>query len=121
MIKRPTFWFVFLSVASGIVLFRVKYEVVTLENNLKQVRTDIAEHKEALHILKAEWAHLNEPMRLQELSQKYLSLQPIQSTQLVTFQDMSSDAEKPCDTDALDSYLERALSHENSPETGGRA
>jgi hypothetical protein len=72
---------------------------------LVRIRKEISEHNDALHVLKAEWAHMNEPSRLQNLSQKYLQLKPIDSSQLVTFQDIARKGDKPYDQDALDSYL----------------
>eukprot|EP01037_Dinobryon_pediforme_P017167 gene17167-17360_t len=37
-----------------------------------------------------EWAHLNDPSRLQVLAQKYLDIAPIGSTQYVSFEDVAS-------------------------------
>lgn len=91
MLKRPTFWFMTLSLCVGMVLFRIKYEVIALEQHNIRVKSDIQLNKSAIHILKAEWTHLNDPKRLQNLSQKYLNaLKPVTSIQLITFQDMTS-------------------------------
>lgn len=58
----------------GIFLFNVKYKVVALDQELSQVNRDINEAHQSIHILKAEWEHLNNPLRLQKLAQKYLNL-----------------------------------------------
>lgn len=123
MLKKPTFWFVTLSFCVGMVLFHIKYEVIALEQHNARIKTDVQLNKNAIHILKAELTHLNDPKRLQALSKKYLSdLKPIVSHQMITFQDMTNSprnstpkpAEKNPSQNALDAYINSSLNeHEN--------
>ncbi|MDP3371834.1 MAG: hypothetical protein Q8S21_02965 [Candidatus Paracaedibacteraceae bacterium] len=124
MLKKPTFWFLTVSFCVGMVLFRIKYEVIALEQHNVRVKTDIQLNKNAIHILKAELTHLNDPKRLQTLSQKYLSdLKPIVSHQMITFQDMTNpmrsekieSVEKGTHQNALDAYINSSL-NENENE-----
>lgn len=90
MLRRPTFWFVTLAICVGMVLFRVKYEVIALEQHNTRLKKEIIANKDAIHHLKAEWTYLNDPKLLQKFSQKYLAeLNPVKSGQLITFQDMA--------------------------------
>jgi cell division protein FtsL len=73
----------------GFGLFHLKYHVVQLEQKLTFVQRKIAQKKEAIHVLKAEWSHLNEPSRLQKLVQKHLDMTPITAFQLISSADLS--------------------------------
>jgi hypothetical protein len=82
--QRSTALFLFLSLAIGFLLFQVKYEVVEIEEKLTQTLTQIKREKENIHILKAEWSHLNEPQRLQKLAEKFLDVMPIKVEQIAS-------------------------------------
>jgi len=54
-------------------LYRVKYEVQNLHAQVKETERELEAEREALHVVAAEWAYLNRPERLRQLSSKYLS------------------------------------------------
>lgn len=110
MLKRPTFIFCVIASVIVIMLFRVKYEVSALETTVSYLKQDIRATKEALHVLKAEWSHLNDPKSLQILCAKYLPhLKPIHSAQLITFQDMIQAGQRSAIDKNLDLILNQAL------------
>ena len=49
--------------AAGYATIQFKYDVQALERELTQLDAKILRHQEAIHVLKAEWAFLNEPAR----------------------------------------------------------
>lgn len=72
--------------AAGIMtvaLFYLKYEVTSLEEELSALNRTIVRDQEAIHVLRAEWSHLNESERLHELADKYLDLEPTRPDQIV--------------------------------------
>jgi cell division protein FtsL len=81
--RQSTLLFVFLALVVGFVLFKVKYEVVEIEQKLAQAQHQIDRERENIHILRAEWSHLNEPKRLQKLAGKYLDILPMKTDQVV--------------------------------------
>lgn len=81
--RQSTLLFVFLALVVGFVLFKVKYEVVEIEQKLAQAQHQIDRERENIHILRAEWSHLNEPQRLQKLAEKYLDILPMKTDQVV--------------------------------------
>src|SRR5258707_10053971 len=81
--RRPTIFLFILSLLGGGVLFKVKYAVIEVENQLEQIVQQIKREKENIHILKAEWSHLNEPQRLQKLAEKFLEIMPMKTEQIV--------------------------------------
>lgn len=108
--RRSTLAVLGISLVIGLTLFRLKYKVMSLEQHHNQVKRSIQDHREALHILKAEWAHLNDPKRLQELSEKYLDITPPQKTQLISFADVATTSGNVYDKAALDKLIANAIS-----------
>lgn len=80
--QRSTSIFCILALIGGFILFKVKYEVVEIEQKLAETEQQIMREKETIHILKAEWSHLNEPQRLQKLAEKYLDITPMKTEQI---------------------------------------
>lgn len=81
--SRSTSLFFFLALLVGFVLFKVKYEVVDVEQKLTKVTQQVQREKENIHILKAEWSHLNEPQRLQGLAERFLDITPMKTDQIL--------------------------------------
>ncbi len=83
MIHRGLLFWSVAAVATAIGLFTVKYKVQDLEEKIDRTNQKIIESQQATHILKIEWAHLNEAERIERLSQKYLKLEPSQIGQVI--------------------------------------
>ncbi len=82
---RPSMVLIILLAASlSLTLFVVKYQVQDLEEELVGLNRSITEDRQAIHVLKAEWSHLNEPKRLKSLAERYLGLSAIESEQVGT-------------------------------------
>jgi len=81
--RRSTPFLILLALLVGFALFKVKYEVVEIEQKLQHTLVQIGREEENIHILKAEWSHLNEPQRLQNLAKKYLDIGSIKTEQVV--------------------------------------
>lgn len=80
--QRSNSFFFLLALIGGFLLFKLKYEVVEIEKQLAQAEQQIALEKEMIHVLNAEWSHLNEPQRLQKLAEKYLDIAPMKTNQI---------------------------------------
>ena len=81
--SRSTSLFFLLSLFIGGVLFKVKHEVVEIEQKLSRINWQVSREKENIHILKAEWSHLNEPQRLKKLAEKFLDITPMKTDQIL--------------------------------------
>jgi len=66
-------------------LYLVKYRVQDVQLEVARAEAELAKERESLHLLNAEWAYLNRPERLEKLSQKYLALTPLESTQFISY------------------------------------
>lgn len=94
-------------------LYHVKYSVDRMERQGLALKARIADEQEAIRILEAEWSGLNQPARLQKLTERYLELAPVQVSQVVGF---SALPEKPVDG-AQDNMLAVAPAPAPAPST----
>lgn len=74
-------WALAVSSAAG-TLFWLKYQVQGEEQRLVALNREIADTREAMHVLDAEWAYLNDPSRLSEEASSLLGLQPVGPAQI---------------------------------------
>ena len=88
MIRRSTLLTAILAASTGVALFVVKYQVQDLEDKLTEINRQIADSRQAVHVLNAEWSHLNEPNRLRFLAARHLDLGPLENAQFTTPEDL---------------------------------
>jgi cell division protein FtsL len=69
-----------LPVALG--LFYVKHIVENLEEDLSALEKSISTDADEVHVLRAEWAYLSRPERVQKLAGTYLDLEPASGSQI---------------------------------------
>jgi hypothetical protein len=119
MIRRYLIISLSMVAAMSAILFKVKYKVMDLEKKHKQIRVSIRETRESLDVLKAEWSHLNDPKRLQNLAKKYLpDFAPISGAQMVSFEQVMSSA-KSYDKKALEDLVRKAAEESSQREKEG--
>jgi hypothetical protein len=63
-------------------LFQVKFKVHNLHQEMAETRKHLEREKDSIHVLKAEWAYLNQPERLHRLSTKFLNLSEVKPCQI---------------------------------------
>lgn len=68
----------------GFGLFQLKYEVMNLERQHKEINREIRASEESVSVLKAEWAHLTSPGSLQNMARKHLGVDTVAPKQLVS-------------------------------------
>jgi hypothetical protein len=64
-------------------LFQVKFKVQQLHLDSSELKRQLAHEKDTIHVLRAEWAHLNQPDRLDRLSKKFLKLVEVNSDKVL--------------------------------------
>ncbi|MGL4558872.1 MAG: cell division protein FtsL, partial [Afipia sp.] len=62
-------------------VYRIKMDSTVRTESVLRLRSDIRKERDAIASLKAEWAKLESPKRLQELASRHLSLRSIEATQ----------------------------------------
>lgn len=82
MIRHTTLLFILLAGALSLVVFAVKYQVQDLEHELRTLNRDIKANERSIHVLNAEWSHMNSPAQLRSLAERHLNMQPVKAGQL---------------------------------------
>jgi len=75
----------------GVGMFVLKNQVQALEGELNRINTSIQEDVKSIHVLKAEWSHLNSPQRLRTLASKHISLNPARAEQIINYSELPFD------------------------------
>ncbi|MGL4965842.1 MAG: cell division protein FtsL [Inquilinus sp.] len=97
MIRVGTMIWLGLIGASSAFLFKTSYEVQSLEGDLRGLNRSILREQDSIRVMHAEWAFLNQPSRLQALTDQFTKLRPIAPTQMV-----ASAADLPMPLPSLD-------------------
>nr|WP_321983325.1 ABC transporter permease [uncultured Lichenicoccus sp.] len=84
MIRPLTFFCVVLAGTSGLYLYTEKHQTTVLDQQISRVVLETQQIRERTSMLRAEWALLNQPDRLQSLATRFLpQLHPLDPTQFV--------------------------------------
>lgn len=81
-IRHTTILFLLLAGGISVVLFSVKYQVQDMEDVRISLINEIRNEKQSIHVLKAEWSYLNDPLNIGEMSRRHLDLKPASPEQL---------------------------------------
>jgi hypothetical protein len=73
-------------------VYRIKMESTERTERVLRLRAEIREQRDAIAVLRAEWARLDAPLRLQGLAERHLSLKPLNATQ---YDSLKSLPERP--------------------------
>lgn len=68
-------------VAAAAYLYRIKFEAARKVEEVARLRLDIRREHDATADLRAQWSKLDNPLRIQELAQRHLTLRMIDSRQ----------------------------------------
>lgn len=108
MMRGATILWAALATIAGTGLFMLKYEVQAQEQRLSSLRKDIVDTQESIHVLKAEWSYMNDPVRLREQAERHLGLHPMKPSQIASIDSLPmADPRQPSEN--------RALVQDNAP------
>jgi len=91
MLRTINILLVVLMLAGAAVVYDFKYEAERATAKVAKINRKIDAERDAIATLKAEWSLLNQPKRLQDLSERYhsyLELDPLDPTQIATIDDI---------------------------------
>jgi hypothetical protein len=102
-------------------VYKIKFDSTLQAEKVAKLRGELRRERIAIARLKAEWARLDTPVRIQGLAQRHLALQPIQATQFGDFSRLPErpplPPEAPINHDAISAIL--APTAPVTPETTG--
>jgi hypothetical protein len=89
-------------------VYRIKMESTSRVERVQRLNAEIREQRDAIAVLRAEWARLDAPLRLQGLAERHLGLKPIvanQYDQLKNLPERPPSFVKPGEPDPIGSMI----------------
>jgi hypothetical protein len=90
-------------------VYRIKMESTSRTERVLRLHAEIHEQRDAIAALRAEWAKLDAPLRLQGLAERHLVLKPINATQydsLKNLPDRPPNFVRPGDPDPIGAMID---------------
>lgn len=109
MMRSSTFVALTLVCGLGFGLFKVKYEVQSLEDELGKINRQTVTDQDAIHVLKAEWSYLTQPVRIGEMAGRHLALSPVTAAQMGSFDQLPLKADRPLEAEVGDVKIQAVL------------
>jgi len=82
-------------VLAASVVYKIKFDSTLQAARVAKVHNQLRRERDAIAALRAEWAKLDTPGRIQSLADRHLALQPIKPTQFDTFDDLPARPPAP--------------------------
>ncbi|MBB6249844.1 cell division protein FtsL [Nitrospirillum iridis] len=92
--KSTLVWLCLATVASGI-LYHTSYRVQEEQEHLSSLNRQIQQERQSIQVLRAEWAYLNDPTRLERLATEHSTLRPTKAAQMVALAAIPDRPEAP--------------------------
>ena len=103
-------------------VYRIKMESTERTERVLRLRAEIREEREAIAVLRAEWAKLDAPLRLQGLVERHLALKPLNANQydsLKNLPDRPPRFFKQDESDPIGAMLETIEATADAPVSTG--
>jgi hypothetical protein len=84
-------------IGSAIYAYSIKYRTIFHAETVANLKAEIKKENDQISLLRADWAHLTRPERVQALAEKLTDLQPLALTQIVKVEALPDKA-APVDT-----------------------
>lgn len=122
MIRGTTALWVFLVLAVSVGMFLMKFQVQNLEDRLAGLNRDIHKTHNAIRVLSAEWAYLNDPARIADLASRLLGLGILDGQAMAQIADLPlQQPEKPAHRGTFSPTLANHSSPEMAPSHTSRS
>jgi cell division protein FtsL len=83
MIRILNFIAIFALIGSAIYAYSIKYQTILHAETVARLKAEIKQEQDEIGLLRADWAHLTRPERVQTLADKLTGLQPLALNQIV--------------------------------------
>jgi len=90
-------------VGSAIYAYSIKYQTSYRAEQIAKTKLEIKAERDAIGVLRAEWSFLTRPERIQQLSDRYLDLQPLAVDKIVSARSLP---ERAAHVDAIASKID---------------
>jgi len=77
-----------MTIAASVMLYHTSDRVNALDQHLRKLNAQIEDEQKDLHVLKAEWVYLANPVRIEAEAKRHLSLQPTMPSRVASMKNM---------------------------------
>jgi hypothetical protein len=112
------FFVVALLVLAAAYVYEIKFESTLRAERVAKMRVDVRRERDAIAALRAEWATLDNPARIQGLARRHLPLRPTDATQFDSLDRLPERPPVVAQPDAEDS-IARMIENPDSAPPGG--
>ena len=81
-------------IGAAVWVYSIKYDTIYFAEQARKLEHQLTREREIITVLKAEWQLLNQPTRLQALSDRLLDSRPLAATQIITPRELPDRAPK---------------------------
>jgi cell division protein FtsL len=78
------------ALGSAFILYSLEHATRRTEREIAKTQAEIAQERETIKLLTAEWSNLTRPERLQRLAEQYLDLKKITAGQFIAERDIAA-------------------------------
>jgi hypothetical protein len=82
-------------VLAASLVYKIKFDSTLQAARVAKLHGELRRERDAIAALRAEWARLDSPARIQGLADRHLALQPIKPTQFDTFDNLPARPPAP--------------------------
>jgi cell division protein FtsL len=107
-----------LLVAAAAYVYEIKFESTLRSERVAKMRGDIQRERDAIAALRAEWATLENPARIQGLARRHLRLRPPESTQYDALDRLPERPPVIVQPPPIDAIADRINNDDLNPVTG---
>jgi len=103
-------------------VYRIKMESTSRVERVLRLNAEIREQRNAIAVLRSEWAKLDAPLRLQGLVERHLPLKPISATQYDSLKNLPErlpSLVKPGDPDPIGAMIGTIDAKADAPSVTG--
>ena len=104
-----------LLVVAAAYVYEIKFESTLRAERVAKMRVDVRRERDATAALRAEWATLDNPARIQSLSRRHLQLRPADPTQFDALQGLPEKPPNVVQPQAADAIASMIESSETTP------
>ena len=108
-----------LLVAAAAYVYEIKFESTLRAERVAKMRGDVQRERDAIAALRAEWATLDNPARIQGLVRRHLQLLPNEATQYDSLDNLPDRAPVVLQSQAADSIAAMIENLDPNASTGG--
>ena len=103
-------------------VYRIKMESTDRTERVLRLRAEIREQRDAIAVLRAEWARLDAPLRLQGLAERHLQMKPLAATQYDSLKNLPErppNFARPGDPDPIGAMIQTIDAAADAPAVTG--